>query len=276
MASGERYSFIRVLRANHGWGYDLLAAMAVLAVKLYGGRADSGALRWILAPTARWVGILSGREFVYEPQIGYVNHRIRFIIAPSCSGIQFMAILFVVLTVLYVHRMRKHLGRVLWMAGSAAASVILTVFVNGFRIALSIWLPELVFGRGSPVGWLTPGRLHTLTGVAVYFTALLVICPVGDLTVRRIVRAASGEEVDEGSIMEGDRRHTGWGPAAGIYLVVVLALPLLNGAYADHPGQFLEYAALVAAVCITILCLSCVTAYFREVLRRRPRKQARK
>lgn len=39
------------------------AVLAVLAVKLFYRTADSGLLSWILAPTTKWVQILSGIAF---------------------------------------------------------------------------------------------------------------------------------------------------------------------------------------------------------------------
>lgn len=245
--------------AKRCWGYHILTVLAVLGMKLYYSRADSSALRWILAPTAWWVRLLSGTAFVYEPGVGYVNHAIRFIIAPSCSGVQFLMIVFAVLAVSFVHQMRTPLGRILWMTGSAAAAVLLTVFVNGFRIALSIWVPELVFrteaglSKGGLSGWLTPERLHTITGVAVYFTALLVIFGIADRAASHMTEGCP-EKGAEG-MTGGVRRHCGWTLPVLMYFLVVLALPLFHGAFAKNPGQFAEFAALVAAVCTVILCL---------------------
>lgn len=85
--------------------FYLLAVAAVLAIKLFYSRAGSDMLIWILAPTARWAGFLGGLAFTYEPRVGYVNRSIHFIIAPSCSGLQFMSVLIMVLICSFVHRM---------------------------------------------------------------------------------------------------------------------------------------------------------------------------
>lgn len=230
----------RLLNRDY-WSFYMMTAVAVLGLKLYYGSAGSDALRWILAPTAWWVRILSGTEFIYESQIGYVNHSIRFIIAPSCSGIQFMAIVFAVLAGAFVHRMgtrRRGLG---WMAGCVLVSVMLTVFINGIRIVLSLCLPKLILGTGMEKRWLTPEHLHTITGVAVYFTALIIIYRFADRV--------------SGGIAEGARKPAGWMLPVSIYFLVVLGLPLLNGALKDNPGQYGRYAALVSTVCVLVLFL---------------------
>ena len=88
-------------------------------------------------PTARWVSALSGIPFIKVPQTGYVSHSCRFIIAASCSGLQFLMISMTALVFSYIHRMRTIKGKIGWMALSALASYLLTIFVNGFRILFS-------------------------------------------------------------------------------------------------------------------------------------------
>ena len=77
----------------------LTALLLIVCVKYWRRFAGSNELDWLLAPTARWVEILSGLSFEKIPHLGYLNHSVRLIIAPSCSGIQFMLIAFAVLLV---------------------------------------------------------------------------------------------------------------------------------------------------------------------------------
>lgn len=236
MDESGKYSLIR----EYGICY-MMIAVSVLGMKWYNSSAGCEALRWILAPTARWVGILSGVSFIFEPRIGYVNHSLRFIIAPSCSGVQFMIIVFVVLAGAFVHRMGTRRRGFGWMAGCAAAAVLLTVFVNGLRIALAIYAPELVFRLGVVNGWLTPERIHTVIGVVVYFGSLMVIyCGVDCFLTYTQERAA---------------KKAGWMFPVVIYGLIVLGLPLLNGALKNNREQFMGYAALVMMVCLLVLCI---------------------
>ena len=69
-----------------------IASFMMLALKLYGDRAGSEELLWILKPTAWWTSILSGCSFTYQQGAGYVNHSLRFLIAPACAGLRFWMI----------------------------------------------------------------------------------------------------------------------------------------------------------------------------------------
>lgn len=82
----------------------LLAALAVFAVKIFYRTADSEQLSWILAPTKGWVQLLSGISFEKAVHIGYVSHEYRFIIAPSCSGVRFLLIVFVMMVFSFTHQ----------------------------------------------------------------------------------------------------------------------------------------------------------------------------
>ena len=75
----------------------LAGALIILGMKSYYRQADCDSLRWILGPTAGWVQLLSGIPFTYLSDAGYVNHSLRLLIAPSCSGVRFMIILFATL-----------------------------------------------------------------------------------------------------------------------------------------------------------------------------------
>lgn len=85
--------------------FYLTGLLFILGIKLFYSKASVPDLKWILAPTSLWVRILSGIPFDYEPGSGYVSHSFRFIIAPSCSGVQFMLIAAATLLYSFVHRM---------------------------------------------------------------------------------------------------------------------------------------------------------------------------
>lgn len=77
--------------AENGKFY-LASVVLLLGIKYFYATADSDQLLWILAPTAWWIGILSGIPFEYVSPIGFINHSFQFILAPSCSGVRFMII----------------------------------------------------------------------------------------------------------------------------------------------------------------------------------------
>ena len=76
----------------HGFLPYLLGLLMVISLKLYSDQAGSDELIWILRPTAWWTSTLSGFPFTYQQGVGYINHSLRFIIAPACAGLRFLMI----------------------------------------------------------------------------------------------------------------------------------------------------------------------------------------
>ena len=97
------FKIFPILRQN--WPYYLVGTAVIIIIKVFYGHAAASRLTWILTPTAWWVRTLSRIPFEYDPIAGYVNYPLRFIIAPSCSGVQFMMIVIAMLIFSYVHRM---------------------------------------------------------------------------------------------------------------------------------------------------------------------------
>ena len=167
------------------WFLYLLTILITFTLKLCCKITDSDALTWILAPTTRWASILGNIPFEYLPHQGYVNHFYRFLIAPSCSGIRFMTITFLMLVFSFLYQISSMKAGYLWFAFSAVFSYCTTILVNGIRIVVSIYLPIPLGQMGILNGWLNPDRLHTLIGTVIYFSSLCVIYPSASLICRR-------------------------------------------------------------------------------------------
>lgn len=233
--------------------FYLMGFLLILGLKFYYSRAGSEELRWILAPTAWWVSVLGRIPFEYVPQVGYINHPFRFIIAPSCSGVQFLIISAATLIFSFVHRMRtRHMGFV-WIAFSISISCLFTIFINGFRIVLSIYLPLLIYKSGESIGWMTPKQLHTIIGTAVYFTSLFAIYhAAGWISIRL---NSITESISEKSVRKTVGR---WLMPIFWYFFIVLGIPILNGAWQHNGRKFMEYAFLMVGICMAIMFLSFV------------------
>lgn len=230
------------------------AGFVVLScLKLFYSRAGSDELRWILAPTARWAGSLGGISFAYEAQQGYVNHELRFIIAASCSGVQFMLVSMAALIYGCIHRMKTGKKKIIWLAGSMVFSYLFTVFVNGIRIVSAIYLPLRLEGVLAGGGWLTAQRLHTLIGIAVYFMALLLVYQAADF----MAGIVAGE-------VRRQRRRIKWAVPVFWYFAIVLGIPFLNGARGINRDGFGEYAALVTTVIVGIILLLWLASLVRN------------
>lgn len=233
---------------KHNIPWYLTGFVLLFGMKLFYSRADSDALLWILAPTARWTRILSGIPFFYEPHVGYVNHDYRFVIAHSCSGVQFMLIAAATLLFSFLHRMQNHKKKLCWLALSITASYLLTILVNGCRIVVAIFLPMLLAPSIMAGGWLNAQRLHTIIGIVIYFTALLLLYRIaerftqGKNTCRRTADCAS-------PFLRLCLPPLFW------YLLILLGIPIFTKAYLHDIRQFAEYTGLLTGLCISILIL---------------------
>lgn len=213
--------------------YYLTGFLILFALKLFYSRADCDMLKWILAPTARWVSILSHIPFWYEPGMGYVNYGLKFVIASSCSGVSFMIITIATLIFSFVHRFATPQKKAGWIIGSIGFSYLYTVFINGLRIILAVYIPLYLEKINFYSRCLTAARLHTLIGTAVYFTALLTIYNI------------------TGHLFQ---RTSAWKYLSPVfwYFFMVLGIPLLNRAYSKDSVKFTDYAVLITITCTAI------------------------
>lgn len=254
----NREKAIRLLRLNTP--FYLTGLVLILAMKYFYSRAGASQLLWLLAPTSGLVSLLSGIPFVYIQDIGYVNHGMKIMIAPSCSGMQFMLITAAMLLFSFVHLAASGKGPGLlgkspigkgfaWIGISIMLSYCFTVFINGLRIITALYLP-LLFQRLQLFGdILTPDSLHTMIGTVVYFAALLTLYRL----VRHLFYPAA-----EGSLL---RRFL---PPVFWYFFIVLGIPFLNRAYAQNGAQFIRFALLIMVCCGGIVLFYCACTLVRN------------
>lgn len=241
----------------------LLTILAYLAMRYLNRITDSDALLWILAPTTRWAGILGGIPFEYLSHEGYVNHYYRFLIAPSCSGIRFMSIVFLMLIFSFVHRIPSVRSKCLWFSGSAVFAYLSTIFVNGIRIVTAIYLPIPLERAGLLNGWLNPDRLHTLIGTVIYFSSLCAIYPIALSLCSHPLLKASAPYTDDSP----------WRPAEKLrllipafwYLLAVLIIPFAGRVLHNNWEHFDSYAVLITGTCLILLAVfSLIRRIFRS------------
>lgn len=231
---------------RHNWIFYLIGFLAVFGLKYFYSKADADNLNWILAPTVWWVRILTGIPFVYDPCEGYVSHTCRFVIAPSCSGMQFMIITIATLIFSFVHRMKSTGKKLCWTVVSTIVPYFVTILVNTVRIIISIYLPVYLEQKSLTGGFLTLARLHTLIGTSVYFTSLFLIYHLaGFLTHQPFYKCL---------------------PPVFFYFALVLGVPFLNKAWQNNGEQFTEYAMLITCVCLVVFALYYLCSVFRKLL----------
>ena len=228
--------------------FYVIGLLIAFGLKYFYHSAGSDDLNWILAPTARVVEYLSGIHFERELYIGLVNHAYRFIIVPSCAGVNFLTITFSTLFFSFVHRLKGMGLKSLWLGTSAGFAYLLTLAANALRIIASIYLYRAdIYG-----GWVTVERIHRIEGVFIYFLFLLIAY----LTVERVFQglvltrrspAPKGKE-----FMHVIRRCLipfFW------YSLIGLGIPLVRMAYRQDVAAFTEHFSSVTLVCLCILLL---------------------
>lgn len=230
------------------------AILAVLAVKVYYRTADSEQLFWILAPTTKWVQILSGISFEKITQVGYVSHEYRFIIAPSCSGVRFLLIAFVMIVFTFVPIVDSMRKKVCWLGFSTIFSYIATIFVNGIRITVSIYLPLALAGKKVLPAWITAEQLHTMIGTAVYFSMLFVIYYLAGKLCKQFFM---GIETVQKTTIGRFFIPVFW------YFAMVLGIPAIGRLYRGDWSGFWQYTLLVTGICMLIVLFLWLTVRIR-------------
>jgi exosortase K len=249
----------------------IIGLIIILGIKYFYSKASCEELDFILAPTARFVHLISGIPFTKQVDIGYINHSIRFIIAPGCSGMQFMMITFAALFFPFVHRTNSARGAFRWLAGSFVFSYPFTVLVNGFRIMLSIYIPVYFDRWNISANWLTAERLHTIIGTVVYIASLLALYQLAGLVLKSKESASPNmfskllnSRFQDKLFIKMVYRYV---PPMLCYFSIVLVIPFLHSARQNDLTKFLEYATLITSVCFAVILVACVVYAVRERLR---------
>jgi exosortase K len=152
------------------------------ALKRHYADARADDLLWILTPTTRIVGVVSGAHFSLQVGEGYFSRERMFLIEKSCAGINFMIAAFLMLVVALFHRVRSAVSAAGVLGVSLAVGYAAAVVVNAGRIAVAMWLaahPGALFIGAADV--------HRLEGITVYFGGLVLLYEVVQRLDRRAV-----------------------------------------------------------------------------------------
>ena len=214
---------------------SLAVLVCVFALKQYYSTASADQLKWILAPTASCVELLSGESFEFESHSGYISADHRFLIASSCAGVNFLLTAFLMLSARRL--LFDSTKRVRWsfIPVSLFAAYLVTLMANTTRILIALKLQGM-----SAIGSLDSNQLHRLEGIFIYFLFLALLF------------LASERNNSDGTY--GLMRRCFF-PLL-VYYATMLGIPLLNGAYRTGRG-FWEYSVVVLLVPLVILCGLC-------------------
>lgn len=223
----------------------LLKWIAVLSIavgsKFYYSNADVNELRWILAPTAVLVEWVTWSSFSFESYAGYMNREHTFLIAASCSGVNFLIAAFLMLSLSRLWNDPSARWSLLPKAGVLA--FLATIVANTVRISVAMQLQDLE----PMVAWLDEEGSHRLLGIVVYFGSLLLLFVlVGDRHPGERLFPADGTSLF---------RRFLW-PLC-IYYLVTLGIPIANGALLSN-GSFWRHSLFVLLT--PILLIAMITA----------------
>ena len=220
----------------------IISLVIAWGLKYHYSRSSSDDLLWILAPTAYLVQMTGDMTFEKEINTGYVNDESGIIIAPSCSGVNFMIIVFCLSACMGLKKIKTTTAQFTWVIVSVVSSYIYTLLVNTFRISLSIYSIRTEFLQT----WFSRDTVHLLEGVLVYFIFLLLY----NHLLNKIINPDSGKFPVK-PVMLIKRFLL---PLA-IYLSFTLLVPVLNHGGFPPNKNFTEFAFIVLISCSIVFAL---------------------
>ena len=220
------------------WSAQLtVVVLCALALKFHYSTASVNQLRWILAPTTLLVELLSGKSFEFESYTGYMSSDHTFVIAAPCAGVNFLITAFLMLTLRRLWRDRFQTSQWHFIPLAAIIAFGATLVANTARICIALSDLE--------ISWLNANQQHRLEGIVVYFGFLLLLFLVMDR-----LRDANPSRLLV---------------PLGIYYLVTIGIPLLNGSYKQGTA-FWEHLAFVTVLpVLLILCLFVAQYAYRRI-----------
>ncbi|MEP7074233.1 MAG: exosortase K [Acidobacteriota bacterium] len=197
-----------------------LVLLLSFGLKFYYSTANANDLRWILAPTAWLVSLVTGMTFQFEPYGGYLSFDRTFLIAPACSGVNFLVISFLVLTLGKLWRRSPHAFRWPFLPAAVSIGYLSTIIANTARISAAILLRPFTSG----LTWIDPEEVHRLEGIIIYFGFLILVFVASE----RIDKART---IDKTKVSGVVRRFP---ILLLVYYAVTLGIPIINGAFRDQ------------------------------------------
>lgn len=227
-------------------GQLLVVLMIAGGLKVHYSTASVNDLRWLLAPTCIFVEFVTGETFEFEAYAGYMNADNSYLIAASCSGVNFLITAFLMLALL---RLWKREAGWAMIPAIFVIAYLTTIVANTVRIAVAIRLhrmsPDMI--------WVNPEQLHRFEGIFIYFGFLLLL----------FVLTESIDTQPQSRIKDPFFLLRRSFLPLLIYWSVTLGIPIANGAYLQGKS-FWEHSVFVL---LTPLILILPLALYRLMRR---------
>lgn len=219
----------------------VLILLCTVALKLFYSSASVNQLRWILAPTTRLVELITGMHFRFEAHAGYMSSDQSFLIAGSCSGVNFLLTAFLMLSLRTMWNFRSQNLRWRFIPIAALCAYVATIIANTVRISTALRLQ----GASHRGNWLDADQLHRFEGVFIYFGFLLLL-----------FMASERINADETGARNRSKFASVFCGRAFfpllVYYATTLGMPLVNGAYRQGT-DFWEHAVFVLVVPLLLI-----------------------
>ncbi len=213
-----------------------------LGLKYHYSHSRAEDLDWMLAPASYLVQKISGMEFDKVDGTGYADKKTGITIAPSCSGINFMIIVFCLSAYMALKSVPNISSVFMRILFSIIVSYVYTLMVNTFRILLSIHS----FKTGLFRIWFSWKTIHLLEGVVIYFAFLLIYYSL----LKRLMGGESGKHPS--GVFRQIREYF---PPMIFYYSVILAVPVINHGGLPPVSGFANYASMVLVACPAVIAL---------------------
>ena len=193
-----------------------IIVFCAVALKFYYSKANVNDLRWILAPTTAMVEMVTAARFEFEPYSGYMKSDKNFLIAQSCSGVNFLVAAFLLISTCTLWRNRYECPRWRFLVIAGITAYLTTIIANTVRISTALRLQAVP----AETGMLDDAQIHRIEGIVVYFGFLLLLY---------FIVCKMNPERRSGRYPKGPIRDL-LIPLM-IYYAMVLAVPFANGGY---------------------------------------------
>ena len=142
------------MQINKNIPYYLTAVGLFILLKFGYTVADNNDLAFLLKPTDKLVGVLTGSRSIYLANDGYYYEKLNILIEKSCSGFNFWLLCFLLFTYLLLKYLDKPLHKIIAIPTALLTAYLLTIFSNTSRIFASIIV------QNQTKNFIMPNRQH--------------------------------------------------------------------------------------------------------------------
>lgn len=229
--------------------------LAAVALKQYYSTAGVNQLRWILAPTTAIVEFITGSQFHFESNAGYMNQEGTFLIAASCAGVNFLLTAFLMLSLRQLWLRRNNAW--IFIPAAALVAYLATLAANTVRISTALHLQKTPL----ELSWLNGNQLHRLEGIFIYFGFLLLLFLISE---RIYATTLERRSTHAGGQTKNLLRQSVF--PLMVYYATTIGIPVVTAAYrrGSVGSDFWEHLIFVSVTPLVLLLPVVVLTFYRS------------